>query len=461
MLASSHEGGRSLYRILNGRKIEFSTMAVAAIVGIAIAAAPFARSVEVCLVVLCAIALLLLKRIPVSLASTLRPLRILLAGFCFYNGLGYWLYQGPDKATVGALLVMAAIAMTLGDVIGRDGGLVPRSRPLRPSIVLLRMSTLLGSVTMLALFAKQGVPVLSSDPNVARLSFFPSGYLSTLAIVPLYVSLTVAGILISSNRRYVTKKRRNELAVHGLVALLLLTSTANRGQLIAPLLTVIIWRAYHSSWRLLRVVALLIAGFAIISVTGYLRYRTQFGPTYDQNLALQGFGGDLRYFGTSLNYIRGTIQTLARTVAYFPSVVPHPLGQEFFGPLLHKPSTDRYLKQVFGLTFSGFGLALGAVNAFYLDWGPIGVIIGFFLIGYGVRRVYIRAISGNKLAAVLYCYLLGHLLLSNYGDPFAYLSDLLYPICLHFVLSLGETAFNEAEAMDGPPAHAALYGAAV
>jgi hypothetical protein len=222
-----------------------------------------------------------------------------------------------------------------------------------------------------------------------------------------------------------------------------MVATANRGLLISPFLTYGIYLLWH---RPVPLAALVVGGaiiFAGFSYTGYQREYRSYGPLYDRDLAAEGYPGVLRYFGPALRYVEGTSQVMDKTIRIFPSRVDHPFGREFFAPILHQPSVDLYLNQVFGLSFIGFGVALGAINAFYLDFGLPGVVVGFLLFGSVSALLYRRARALGGRWVVGYALWMSNLLLSNYGHPFAYLTVALIPMAILTVLRPRRAALGE------------------
>jgi oligosaccharide repeat unit polymerase len=265
-------------------------------------------------------------------------------------------------------------------------------------------------------------PLLAGDASSARLSFFANGYEATVVVTGLQA------VVMATGWTFLQGQRKIFSAVLALAALLILISTANRGMAALPALVLMVSWAYRKGPRPYRFVALAVCGLVALSVTGYLRNRAAFGPTYDRDLATAGFSGPGRFFGPLVSYLAGTSETFDRTIHVFPSALPFQHGVQFFSPLLHHESVDLYLKHVFGLNFEGFGLALGAMNAFYLDWGIAGIAAGFLLLGVFLAYLYRRGQRDHGYWEFAWVLASCGALLANYGHPFAYISTVATPV---------------------------------
>lgn len=275
-----------------------------------------------------------------------------------------------------------------------------------------------------------GLPVFSANPNAARVTFLMNGYVSTVVVVGLHIMIACGLIDFFIVKRRLAKFTPAALCLLGTFLAL---AMSNRGVAVNPLVFALLYVLWHKNYKLRRLVPIGLVAVGVLSVAGYVRNLSSWGDTYTADLQIQGFSGTGILFAPILNYVYGTAQTFDTTMNVFPESIPFQLGQQFFSPLLMKPSVDLYLKNVFGYNFEGFGLALGSVNAFYLDWGPLGTFVGPLIIGFVLAIVYRRALTGRVQWSVLYTYLLMQLLFSVYGHPFAYLFYIIEPI-LFFVL---------------------------
>ena len=375
-------------------------------------------------------------RLPVERWS---PLRFFLPIFATYNALSIYSAHVDTAAYQVLLVTIAGISFSVGTQIRRRQ--LPEPDPANGGhrrVRVMLWPVLVGLVVSLSAFVvlayrAGGIPLLAHDANAARVDFFPNGYSSTLVVVGLSVSLYASVLAISSGTSNIRASRVWWVIL--VLTVLLLAATANRGLLVEPIVLSTILVLWHRRLRVGLAVAMGFAGLIVFSILGYMRNLASFGPTYISDLAGQGFEGPRRFLGPLQLYVAGTSQTLDKTISFVPDRIPFQLGKQFFGPLLHQPSADLFLKNAFGMHFEGFGLALGAVNAFYLDWGPVGVAGGFGLFGWASAVLYRRARAGDRRWWVLYCYWLTNLVLSNYGHPFAYISRLLVPALLLCVIA--------------------------
>ena len=364
-----------------------------------------------------------------SVSAGLSPHAVFIPVFVLYNSVAI-LIAHPSSASYQWLMVAAGVvAYWAGLSAARDTSSARRQPAGRPAPIRVsrRVSAALLVVTVLVfgfLTARSGLPILAADPNSARVTFFPNGYLSTLAVVPATSLLALSLLVLITAQRW--HKQRFEIGC-ALVVGLLLFATANRGLLAAPLLTVVLYRAWNKKYKIGRLLLIGLLAFTAFSYTGYVRNRNDFGPTYDRDLAQQGFEGPSRYLAPALLYVAGSSQILDKTIHEFPGHTPFALGTQFFSPLLLRPSVDLYLKEHFHYNFVGFGVAPGVLTAFYLDWGFPGIIAGFFVGGALAGTLHRKARLRGPRLQLAYVSLLSSMLLSNYGHPFAYLSYLLIP----------------------------------
>lgn len=298
-------------------------------------------------------------------------------------------------------------------------------------------------------------PVLSANPDLARTTFFRNGIFSTMFVVPLKAVLTCSAVCAISSRRH----RRSFVLIAGFSALLL-ASTANRGLLVGPIIIIVMYAALKLNLNFTRVA--IIAGITLLAFSwyGYERAHAAYGQSYINDLTLLGYGGWRRYLYPLSSYLGGTSSTFDKTIHQIPALTPFQNGHEFFGPLLHIPSADLYLKNLFGLTFQGYGLALGAMNAFYLDWGYVGILIGFGIGGMLLAFLYTKATASGGIWTISYLVLVANFLLANYGHPFAYLSSLLIPIATIGMFKAGEPRRPSGPATRRAPEASYLIGLA-
>ncbi len=361
----------------------------------------------------------------------LSPTAVFLPVFVLYNGVAVLIERPSSAILQWSMIAIGVVAFTIGVIVSKDSNRGRRRARSNTKPAAVRVpheilyALLAVTVTVFGyLIARSGVPILAADVNLARVSFFPNGYYSTIAVVSASSLLTLSLLVVSTSTQWAARRLEITAAV---LVVGLLAGTANRGLLLLPLLVVALYRAWNRRYKVGRLVIAALVGFAAFSYSGYIRNSSAYGPTYDRDLANLGFRGPARFAAPSLLYVAGTSKILDKTIHEFPAHTPHPLGGEFFSPLLFKPSVDLYLKDHFGYTFVGFGVAPGVLTAFYLDWGIAGVVGGFFVGGALAGALHRRARIGGVRMQLSYVSLLASMILSNYGHPFAYLSYLLIP----------------------------------
>lgn len=358
------------------------------------------------------------------------PLHLYLPVYVAYNGVGLYLAHAHHRIELGLLLAAGAAAFLFGYLWRRP----PLSRhPVpQPRYVadwpLAAILLSVGIVCSAVLIAKVGsVPLFADDTNAARVAYFDNGYLTTILITSAQ-PVVIAGLL-TAFRRNLNWGTRAGGAGLALLGASLLVVTASRALLMLPVLIVLIllfWR--RRPWPTVLVLVGAIA-FVSFSVLGYYRdFAPQSPEAVAEVTAGTRFSEHSLFLAPALRYVQGTAETFDRTIEYWPTPHHYEMGRQFFSPLLLGESADVYLKRQFKMDFEGFGLALGAPNALYLDWGPLGVVVGMFAFGAISAVLYERARDRNGRWTIGYALWLTNLLLSNYGHPFAYVVTVAVPV---------------------------------
>ncbi|WP_426226164.1 O-antigen polymerase [Pseudarthrobacter sp. DSP2-3-2b1] len=368
--------------------------------------------------------------------------RIYLPVFFLYSGLSF---LGPPMVHTNQMILMctlSGLAFALGWVIalppGRRTVALPKASGSEPVRQIFKRQLVLtvSVITLLTYgyaYSQAGVlPAFSGNPNLTRVTFLVNGYVSTVVVVGLHIMIACGFIEMLILKGYRAKFIPGAIC---LLAIVLALGMSNRGVAVNPLVFALLFVLWRKNYKLRKLVPIGLFSVAALSVAGYVRNLSSWGESYNTDLQLQGFSGAGVWFAPILNYVYGTAQTFDTTMSVFPGSLPLQMGQQFFSPILMEPSVDLYLKDVFGYDFQGFGLALGSVNAFYLDWGPLGTFIGPLIIAFCLAFVYRRALSTDDPRwIILYCYLLMQLIFSVYGHPFAYLFYVIEPFVFFFLI---------------------------
>jgi oligosaccharide repeat unit polymerase len=305
--------------------------------------------------------------------------------------------------------------------------------PVRLRFGLSWIFVLSSAMLSVYIFSIHGVPILSQSVAIARIEATSNGYLSTIV-----VTLGQAAMIASFSAASEAGKFKNVLrtSAPGLLALLVLAAYGNRGFYVFPLIAVAAFLILRRPARLRSVAIAAIPLMALVSFAGFQRNLQLFGPTYLQDISATGVPQEVRFLAPLLSYFAGTSQAVDQIVQTFPAHVPYPGGSVFFSPLISwlpgkQPSADEFLKSALNLNFQGFGLAMGATGGFYMDFGPLGVAIGFSVLGLISALIWRKAqqTSGWLIA---YAFLVSHLWIINYSHPLPYLTTLLVPLAASF-----------------------------
>lgn len=366
---------------------------------------------------------------PIDRISPVRVFLPILAVYCILS----IRIAGTNSSSLQLLCTALAVAgfmlgyfFASGKSIGRPWA----GRDLAPRNDLMALCFILGTATFAYLVARAGrPPAMAADTNLARTQFFPDGITSTLVIMNLEAVLIVP-IAARILRTPKFSRSAEFMAVLAFVELALL---GNRGLLVAPCLVLVITFLAARRPPLGRLAIIAVAGFALFSYAGYERNYEAYGESYVSDLRSAGYEGKSQFIAPTLDYIAGTSETFDRSLVVV-NREGFQDGLQFFSPLLLAESADLWLKESLGLTFVGFGLAIGFVNAFYIDWGVPGALVGPLMVGVAVGLVRLRALSGDPRWMLIYCYVAARLLLSVYGHPFAYAYYAGLPILLFMIL---------------------------
>ncbi|CCQ45021.1 putative membrane protein [Pseudarthrobacter siccitolerans] len=383
--------------------------------------------------------------------------------FIIYNGIALTapgLRHGTD---ILLMTLLSAVGFLSGWLIG-----LPRRSKICPAgidgtrrndTVFRRPVVLLATFVTIAVYGvflvRAGtLPIFTANPNVARVDFLPNGYVSTVVVIGLHIMIA-CGLV----EAFLLRSRRAKLVP---LALLVVGSAmafamGNRGVAINPIVFATLFVLWQKNFSLRKLIPIGLIAVLALSIAGYFRNLSSWGQTYVSDLEMQGFSGAGVWLAPVMNYVFGTAQTFDTTITFFPATIPFQSGAQFFSPFLLEQSADLYLKQVFGLRFDGGGLALGSVNAFYLDWGFLGTFLGPVIYGFVAACIYRRALlSADMKWSFLYCFILMQLIFSVYGHPFAYLTYFIEPFLFFWLIvpvqaspasALASTKFHPARGM--------------
>jgi hypothetical protein len=364
------------------------------------------------------------------------PPRLFVPVLATYSGSSLAISRSQTISVEALCIVLSVIGFLIGYAVmvanSDKTDYAPRgeSDGVRRGFIYLAFTAAL--LTYVYLVARAGrPPSFAEDSNLARTLFFPNGVTSSIVVVG-FQTVLVAG-LCSKLLRIRDRLPLTTLAL-AIISALLLATLGNRGMLIAPMLVVLLVAVWKKRFPIGRFLVLGVVGLFAFSYAGYERNISAFGHTYLHDLERAGFVGGAQILAPFLNYLAGTSETFSRTMSIVPSSTPFQGGLQFFGPVLLQPSADLFLKDQLGLTFTGFGLAIGFTNAFYLDWGIVGCCLGPLVLGGFIALFFRKGGMTGEAGIVIAAYILVRLLLSSYGHPFAYLYYIVLPVFIYVAL---------------------------
>ena len=165
---------------------------------------------------------------------------------------------------------------------------------------------------------------------------------------------------------------------------------------------------------------LAIAGLAIYSVAGYLR-SAQCDSEWGQDRGVLRHPRAPRTLRPGVLSIRGVPAFASTIVSSVPESHPYTLGLLSLTPLLevlpgHQEGIDEFLKvESLGMSFVGHGIAAGGLVPPYVDFGYVGVVVAYILVGAAAQALYARARGGARAWIAVYVFAVGGLFLSLYG----------------------------------------------
>ena len=359
-----------------------------------------------------------------------KPIAFFVPVFVTYALTSIYFAETASAAFQVLLTLLAAGLFALGSVS------LSENRPWADRGVVLRkhvawLFTLVSAAVSIYIFSAHGVPIFSANVAESRIDATANGYLTTV-VVTFAQAAMVASFCASSES--MTSAVRWKSILPGLVSLVLLTAYGNRGFYIFPLVAVAAYLLLRDPGRLRLLIATAVPVVALISIVGFARNLQQWGTTYLDDVSQLGLPTGLSFMAPVFSYFAGTSEAVDQIIATFPANVPYPQGSVFFSPLVswlpgEQPSADLFLKSALGLDFQGLGLAMGATGGFYMDFGPLGVLIGFLILGIISGQIWKRARTSSSWFMV-YAFLISHLWIINYSHPLPYLTTLAVPVAI-------------------------------
>jgi oligosaccharide repeat unit polymerase len=249
----------------------------------------------------------------------------------------------------------------------------------------------LAATSRLLIYLKSGIPLLSSDIFAVRLSVSEPGYLAEIGMsTEIVFMVSAAGLIVF---------RKYRLAFAGLLLLsfVLALLTGTRTSLVRQLVPVVVLFHYRVKKIPLRALAImLLVGFVFIGAMGFLRVYRTWGSAAIEDLQRSNYKPALFWARYVFLDFRHGPEGLARVLEMIPGRHGYQWGRLHVSPLLmplpgNQPPPGVILKEMAGLEFVGVGMAATILAAQYADFGPVGIMVGMFLVGFVYEHVYLLA----------------------------------------------------------------------
>ncbi len=303
---------------------------------------------------------------------------------------------------------------------------VPTRVPWDPSHFRFAMMVffLLMTGSYLWLIAQIGIPAIHADVGLRRAALSPHHYLLAMFQSSAWTLMLFAAADLWSSERILAS-----FVSGGIVSLagLMLASFGNRGFLVVPILSLLIfWHYWKKRIRAGRLPVILVAVFMAAAAYQSVRARPMIEEIGESGWSDMFYSSAAFMLHTSLSNFRDIVETI-------PSEVPYQHGYLTFGVLAqvfpgHHESSDLFFKRILASNFIGGGQPGTVLAPFYGDFGVIGIVVGMFLFGaFSVKaHVWMRE-KPTLLRVLLYSWLAQTAILSVYGALVTYIITLWLP----------------------------------
>ncbi len=304
---------------------------------------------------------------------------------------------------IGLGFLTFILGCLIGDIIGRGAKLqivrkvIVKSRSVSNVFWCALVVYIVGIITMLVFFWRIGaVPILLSDAENDRFTLRAG-----IASLPI---LAYCCFLISTLSLQIQARRHwEQIVALGLtgIAIIILIGSGFRAPAMKLLLANFVVFAYLHYARI-PIFQLFLVISSIIVFTGVLGFfRRENMLTNDLLIILR-----LAIFRIFVN----NLYVLDLIFDLYPRSEPFMLGRSYLIDLITilpgpQPHFGFWLKDRLGLDFAGGGVTQTIVGEFFLNFGWIGVLIGMFLLGVGLRISYdilsSSEITGDRLILIV------------------------------------------------------------
>ncbi len=202
------------------------------------------------------------------------------------------------------------------------------------------------------------------------------------------------------------RKQRYLMAGITVISLCLILMGGSRSMFLTPVLVILIdvWRK-----KVIKTGYLVMAGTAAVIIwfaVGILRMGVELGPEIFLLRFAADFAPEFREFAKLLAYIPDKIGYLNGqmfTNTFYIMIPGGVLDLVGVAKSVDWVPFGEFLKNLFGYEFAGGGLRAGLIAEFYANFGPWGIIGGFYFLGIIIRFFdsRINRFSGDKSALYL------------------------------------------------------------
>jgi oligosaccharide repeat unit polymerase len=300
--------------------------------------------------------------------------------------------------------------------------------------IVFSLLLLVGCATYAYLVVQEGIPLLGGNVSEDRVLIGSRhGPTFTAFMAAFWTLLPMAYVHLWSTPSPTRRLRWMTHALMGFSCALLL-SMGSRGNVVIPVLVILILRNYMvRPWRLSVMLAFAMVGYSAISAAGYWRDLSLFGPAYQEQYSSYGIPIIIQPFTHAYFYVRDPVSTFRNISNIIPNREPFQMGAILLSPFAsllpgHHESSDLIFKRLLGNEFIGLGQPATLLGSFYADLGGLGVFLGMLGTGFLAAYLYKKMRrQPSPLTILLFCYFSQMLVLSLFSSIFPYLITLWVP----------------------------------
>lgn len=250
-------------------------------------------------------------------------------------------------------------------------------RPRKVPYILIMIPLLFVLLVSFYVFYAAGIPMLSSNANVAR-----TEVISDVGGFIYYIYRCISIFIVLLGVRFImSNQRQTKITLFLILSILLLILMASgyRSFIILPIGALLIYSNYYVRKATI-FDFLILSSFAILllGLFGFIRLSSE---SLNISNFMSAFISELQV--PVYNFYR-SIEWGGRlygwyTFGAFAAILP---GSQV--------AVGAFLKEALNLHYEGGGFAPSLLGGFYLDFGIYGIIVGLFLMGYSIQKIYMR-----------------------------------------------------------------------